>query len=353
MSAAPRTVNTYAAMEKSGELKPWQYTSRPLGDEDVEIKISHCGICGSDVHTLDSGWGPTVYPVVVGHEIVGEVTAAGPKVSNLAVGDRVGVGAQVWSCQNKDADKPCVDCADKMESYCDRAVLTYNAKYEDGALAYGGYADYVRVSSAFAFKIPENIPSDVAAPLLCAGATVFSPLKHQGVKAGDRVGVIGIGGLGHLAIQFIRAMGAVPVAFSRSANKRQQILDLGAAEFYNLSDPEDAKKAENSVHTLILTADAKGMPYNQYLGLLRKRGTLVMLGLPNDEIQFLPVFVVGRGIRVVGSLIGSIEDIEDMLKLASEKNVRPIIQKLPMAKVNEGITIMREGRARYRVVLEN
>ncbi|KUF98277.1 Acyl-CoA-binding domain-containing protein 4 [Phytophthora nicotianae] len=224
-----------------------------------------------------------------------------------------------------------------MESYCDRAVLTYNAKYEDGALAYGGYADYVRVSSAFAFKIPENIPSDVAAPLLCAGATVFSPLKHQNVKPGDRVGVIGVGGLGHLAIQFIRALGAVPVAFSRSANKRQQILDLGAAEFYNLSDPEDAKKAANSVNTLILTADAKGMPYNQYLGLLRKRGTLVMLGIPNDEIKFLPI----------------IEDIEDMLKVASEKNVRPIIQKLPMAKVNEGITIMREGRARYRVVLEN
>ncbi|KAG2849305.1 hypothetical protein JG687_00001675 [Phytophthora cactorum] len=305
MSAAPRLVNTYAAMEKSGELKPWQYTSRPLGDEDVEIKISHCGICGSDVHTLDSGWGPTVYPVVVGHEIVGEVTATGPK--------------------NKEADKPCVDCADKMESYCDRAVLTYNTKYEDGALAYGGYADYVRVSNAFAFKIPDNIPSDAAAPLLCAGATVFSPLKHENVKPGDRVGVIGVGGLGHLAIQFIRALGAVPVAFSRSANKRQQILDLGAAEFYNLSDPEDAKTAVNSVNMLILTADAKGMPYNQYLGLLRKRGTLVMLGLPNDEIKFLPMFVVGRGIRVVGSLIGSIEDIEDMLKLAAEKNVRPII----------------------------
>ncbi|RLN70138.1 hypothetical protein BBJ29_009388, partial [Phytophthora kernoviae] len=353
MFAAPRTVNTYAAYEKAGELKPWQYTTRHLGDEDVEIKISHCGICGSDIHTMDSGWGPTQYPVVVGHEIVGEVTAAGPKVTNMAVGDRVGVGAQVWACRNKDADKPCDDCADKVESYCNRAVLTYNAKYEDGENAYGGYADYVRVSSAFAFKIPENIPSDVAAPLLCAGATVFSPLKHENVKAGDRVGVIGIGGLGHLAIQFIRALGAVPVAFSRSANKRQQILDLGAAEFYNLSDPEDAKKAASSVHTLILTADAKDMPYNQYLGLLRKRGTLVMLGIPNDEIKFLPMFVVGRGIRVVGSLIGSIEDIEDMLKLASEKNVRPIIQKLPMAKVNEGITIMREGRARYRVVLEN
>ncbi|GMF55375.1 unnamed protein product [Phytophthora fragariaefolia] len=329
MATAPRQVNTYAAFEKSGELKPWQYTSRPLGDEDVEIKISHCGICGSDVHTLDSGWGPTQYPVVVGHEIVGEVTAAGPKVTNLVVGDRVGVGAQVWSCFNKDADKPCVDCADKVESYCDRAVLTYNAKYEDGALAYGGYADYVRVSSAFAFKIPENIPSDVAAPLLCAGATVFSPLKHENVKTGTV--------LVSLALAVLR----------------QQILDLGAEEFYNLSDPEDAEKAANSVRTLILTADAKGMPYNQYLGLLRKRGTLVMLGVPNDEIKFLPMFMVGRGIRLVGSLIGSIEDIEDMLKFASEKNVRPIIQKLPMSKVNEGITIMREGRARYRVVLEN
>ncbi|KAF1784734.1 NAD(P)-binding domain [Phytophthora cactorum] len=312
MSAAPRLVNTYAAMEKSGELKPWQYTSRPLGDEDVEIKISHCGICGSDVHTLDSGWGPTVYPVVVGHEIVGEVTATGPKVTNMALGDRVGVGAQVWSCQNKEADKPCVDCADKMESYCDRAVLTYNTKYEDGALAYGGYADYVR---------------------------------HENVKPGDRVGVIGVGGLGHLAIQFIRALGAVPVAFSRSANKRQQILDLGAAEFYNLSDPEDAKTAVNSVNMLILTADAKGMPYNQYLGLLRKRGTLVMLGCRMTRLSSCPCSWWAAASAWLAALSAALKTSRHAQTRSGEERSSDHLE-LPMAKVNEGITIMREGRAR-------
>ncbi|RLN06522.1 hypothetical protein BBJ28_00017068 [Nothophytophthora sp. Chile5] len=168
------------------------------------------------------------------------------------------------------------------------------------------------VSADHAFKIPDNIPSDVAAPLLCAGATVSTPLKQESVKAGDRVGVVGIGGLGHLAIQFINALGATPVAFSRSANKEKEILALGAAEFYNLSDPEDQKKAASSVDYLVLTADANNMPYNLYLSL----------------------------------------NIKDMLELASKENVRPIIQKLPMSKANEGLDMVREGRVRYRVVLE-
>ncbi|TYZ69203.1 hypothetical protein PybrP1_011405 [[Pythium] brassicae (nom. inval.)] len=353
MSAAPRTVNAYAAFEQSGEFKPWQYTSRALGAEDVEIKISHCGICGSDIHTLDSGWGPTAYPCVVGHEIVGEVTVTGEDVKHLAVGDRVGVGAQVWACLNKDKDAPCAECADGADPYCSRIVYTYNSQYADGAQAYGGYADFVRVSAHYAFKIPDNIPSDVAAPLLCAGATVFSPLKHNGVKAGDRVGVVGIGGLGHLAIQFIRAMGAVPVAFSRSANKEQETRDLGAEEFYNLSDAEHAKRAVRSVNVLLITADATNMPYNTYLSLLRPRGTCVMLGLPNDEVKFLPFFIVSDGKKLVGSKIGSIEDIKDMLALAAEKNVRPIIQKLPMRQLNDGIQLVRDGKVRYRVVLEN
>jgi alcohol dehydrogenase (NADP+) len=351
-ATALRTVHAFAATEPHGQFKQWTYVSRPLGPEDVEIKISHCGICGSDIHTLDSGWEPTAYPVVTGHEIVGEVTAAGPEAS-LAVGDRVGVGAQVWACLNKDKDAPCEQCAEGFDPHCPHKVFTYNSQYKDGEQAYGGYADYVRVSSNYAFKIPDNIPSDVAAPLLCAGVTVFSPLKHEGVKAGDRVGVIGIGGLGHLAIQFIRAMGAIPIAFSRSANKEQEVRALGAQEFFDLSNPEHQTKAVGSVNKLVLTADADNMPYNLYLSLLKPRGSLIMLGLPNDEVKFKPFYVVGMGARVVGSLIGSIEDIKDMLKLASEQNVRPIIQKLPMDKVNDGIAMVRSGKVRYRVVLEN
>ncbi|OWZ23977.1 Mannitol dehydrogenase [Phytophthora megakarya] len=353
MSSAPRIVNAYAAFDSTGECKPWQYQSRPLGDEDVEIKISHCGICGSDTHTIDGGWGAAPYPCVVGHEIIGEVTLAGPSVKNLAVGDRVGVGAQVWACLNRDPNDKCRDCADGEDAVCDHAVWTYNATYKDGAKSYGGYADYVRVDSNYAFKIPEAIPSDVAAPLLCAGATVFTPLKQEGVTAGDRVGVVGIGGLGHIAIQFIRALGATPVAFSRSANKEKEILSLGAEEFYNLSDPEEQKKAQASVDFLLLTADGDNMPYDLYMSLVRKRGTFIMVGVPNDQVKITPWLLVPRAMRVRGSIIGSIQDVKDMLEVAAKKNVRPIIQKLPMAKVNEGLGMIREGRVRYRVVLEN
>ncbi|ETM33636.1 hypothetical protein L914_19152, partial [Phytophthora nicotianae] len=273
--AAPRTVSAYAAFEPSGNIVPYQYESRPLGPEDVEIKISHCGICASDIHHLNSDRRPTMYPCVAGHEVIGEVTVAGLSVKNLAVGDRVGVGAHVWSCLNRDPKRPCEDCADGEVAYCEHTVIAFNAKYEDGAMAYGGFAEYVRVDSNFAFKIPDNIPSASAAPLLCAGVTVFTPLRRY-VKPGDHVGVIGIGGLGHLAIQFIRALGATPVAFSRSADKEEETRALGAEEFYNLSDPEDQKKAEKSVNVLLLTADAPNMPYNTYLTLVKKRGTFIM-----------------------------------------------------------------------------
>jgi alcohol dehydrogenase (NADP+) len=353
MSTAARTINAYAASANGQPVKPWQYVSRPLGVEDVEIKISHCGICGSDIHTLDGGWGPFNEPVVAGHEIVGEVTQVGPDVKGLKVGDRVGVGAQVWACLNKDPKTPCKPCAIGADAYCARNIWTYNMVYPDGSKSYGGYADYVRVLESYAFKIPDNIPSDVAAPLLCAGATVFTPFKEAGVKAGDRVGVIGIGGLGHLGIQFAKAMGATVVAFSRSANKEAEVRALGADEFVNYSDAEQAKAAAGSVDKLLLTADANGMPYDLFLSFLAFRGTLIMVGLPNDKVNFHAFSVVAKGAKFTGSAIGSIADIKDMLKLASEKNVRPVIQKLPMSEVNKGIEMVRNGSVRYRVVLEN
>jgi alcohol dehydrogenase (NADP+) len=352
-SAAPRTVNAYACLGKGEQLKPWQYESRPLGAEDVEIKISHCGICGSDVHQLDNGWGNTEYPCVVGHEIVGEVTLVGSDVTEFKVGDRVGVGAQAWACLNKDPNSPCKPCASGSDAYCPRMMWTYNSHYADGATSRGGYADFVRVLSAYTFKIPENIPSDVAAPLMCAGTTVFTPFKEAGVKPGDRVGVIGIGGLGHLGLQFAKAMGATVVAFSRSANKEAEVRALGADEFVNYGDAEQAKKAAGSVDVLLLTADANAMPYSLFLSFLAFRGTLIMVGIPNDEVKFRPFGLVGKGAKFLGSSIGSIADIKDMLKLASEKNVRPVIQKLPMSEVNKGLDMVRDGSVRYRVVLEN
>ncbi|KAL3656837.1 hypothetical protein V7S43_018294 [Phytophthora oleae] len=257
----------------------------------VRVRGSVIGICGSDVHTLDSGWGPAKYPVVTGHEIGGKVTAAGSDVKHLTA-----------------SASPCDECADGFDPYCKNVIMTYKSLYKDGSKSYGGYADFVRVASDYVFKIPENIPSDEAAPLLCAGVTVFAPLRPEGVKPGDHVGVIGIG---HLAIQFIRAMGGIPVAFSRSANKEQEVRALGAQDFYNLSDPKDAKGAVRSVKTVVLTADANNMPYDTYLNLLRPRGTFIMVGLPNDKLICSPGSFVRGGKRLVGSKIGSPQDVKE------------------------------------------
>ena len=335
-------------MEMGLHVQPWTYQARALGDEDVEIQISHCGICGSDLHTMGGGWGDASYPVVAGHEIIGVVTAAGEGVKHLAVGDRVGVGAQVFAC----LQDTCEECSAGQDSYCQKIVYTYDSQYADGSEAYGGYADYVRVSSHYAFKIPESIPSELAAPLLCAGTTVFTPLKYN-IKAGDRVGVVGIGGLGHLALQFVKALGATAVAFSHSPSKEEEAKRLGASEFVNVSDPAAATRAEKSVAVLLVTANADNLPYDTYLSFVRPRGTFIMVGLPNDKIAFSPSKLIGPGISFVGSKIGSIKDIKEMLELAAEKNVHPIIQRLPMSQVNEGIQMVHSGKARYRVVLEN
>jgi len=270
----------------------------------------------------------------------------------MAVGDRVGVGAMIWACQNKDPSHPCEECASGFDQYCNSSIITYDSTYPDGSRTYGGYADYVRVPSEYAFKLPEALASDLAAPLLCAGVTVFTPLRKH-VKSGDRVGVVGIGGLGHLAIQFIRALGGLPVAISRSSSKEAEVRELGAVELVDLSNPEQALKAQASLQTLILTADANDMPYNTYLSLVKKRGTFIAVGVPNDEFKFNPMPLVAKAINMVGSLIGSQQDVEEMLELAAKTGVRAVIEKLPMSRVNEGIERVRSGKVRFRVVLEN
>jgi alcohol dehydrogenase (NADP+) len=344
-----RTIKAYAATKSGLEVEPFEYVSRPLGAEDVEIAISHCGICGSDLHTISGGWGGANFPVVPGHEIVGTITATGSSVTSHKVGDRVGVGAMVFSCQHKDT---CKQCASEKDSYCPQRVMTYGSKYADGEKAYGGYAEFVRVSSHYAFKIPEAIPSDVAAPLLCAGVTVYVPL-HKYVKPGDRVGVVGIGGLGHLGLQFAKALGGTPVAFSQSPNKEQAARELGAEDFVVCSDPEAVAKAKRSVDVLLVTADAENQPWDTYIRFIAVGGTLILVGLPNDKIQFSPHSLIGGNVTIVGSLIGGIKDTVDMLKLAAEKGVRPVIQKLHMSDANEGIAMVDQGKVRYRVVLQN
>ncbi|TMW64414.1 hypothetical protein Poli38472_013036 [Pythium oligandrum] len=346
----PRTVRALAAMKAGLTVEPWEYTAFPLETMDVEIAISHCGICGSDLHNITEGWGTGLgansFPMVPGHEVVGTVTAVGSSVTDLKLGDRVGVGAIAGSCFE------CDECTQGRDSYCVKSVFTYNGRRLDGAPTYGGYAEYMRLDSRYAFKIPDALPSDAAAPLLCAGLTVYAPLREH-VKPGMRVGVVGIGGLGHLALQFIRALGADPVAFSQSPNKEEQARELGAVDFVNFSDADAAAKARRSVDVLIVTADAKKQPYNTYISFIRSRGTFLLVGAPEDDIVFNPFTLLVSNVTVVGSLTGSIQDTKGMLALAAEKNVRAVVQKLPMKEANKGIQMVKEGRARYRVVLEN
>ncbi|CAG7928075.1 unnamed protein product [Penicillium olsonii] len=330
------------------EPKPWEET-------DVDIKISHCGICGSDLHTLRSGWGPSNYPCCVGHELVGTAVRVGSKATgDIKVGDRVGVGAQSAACQNFDGN--CKACAGGLEQHCTRMVGTYNGTYANGGKSYGGYATYNRAPSHFVIKIPDAISSADAAPMLCGGITTYSPLRQNGCGPGKTVGIVGVGGLGHFGILFAKALGADRVvAISRKSDKKEDALKLGADDFIATGEDEDwATKHAASLDLIISTASSSKMPIVQYCGLLRVRGTFIQLGAPEDGALEIPAFaLIVKGMKLGGSLIGSPDEIREMLALAAEKGIKPWIQERPMKDANQAILDMDKGDARYRYVLTN
>ncbi|KAH6661833.1 putative zinc-binding alcohol dehydrogenase [Halenospora varia] len=333
---------------KEFEPKKWEET-------DVDIKITHCGICGSDMHTLRSGWGPTPYPCCVGHEIVGTAVRVGSKVEGIRVGDRVGVGAQCDSCQGRNG--PCEECASGMENYCgNHFVSTYGNAHLNGDISQGGYALYNRSPSHFIVKIPDGIPSAEAAPMLCAGITTYSPLKHNGCGPGKRVGVVGLGGLGHFAVLWAKALGADKVvAISRKASKKTDALSLGADEYIATDDdPKWAQRNSRSLDIIISTVSSSKMPIGDYLSLLRKDGVLCQVGNPEDGVLQVPApALIMRRIKLEGSLIGSPSEIREMLQLASDKKVKPRIEVRSMKDANQAIVDMDNGKARYRYVLVN
>ncbi|KAI8865420.1 GroES-like protein, partial [Ramicandelaber brevisporus] len=276
-------INAYAALEKGGKVVPWSYEPRPLDATDVEIKISHCGVCAGDVHAIrgswDSiGWPAQKFPVVPGHEIVGTISKVGSGVTKVKLGDRVGMGCLSWACLE------CNACHSGVEQRCKRAVFTYMGSYEDGAIAQGGYAEAVRVSEEFVFQIPERLASEHAAPLLCAGVTTYSPLVNHGAGPGKTVGVVGIGGLGHLAIQFANKLGAQVVAFSSSENKRDECLRLGAHKFVNTSDPDQLRSVNGTVDIMLVTANASNMPWDGYLWSMAVGGKVVTVSVPEGHL---------------------------------------------------------------------
>ncbi|KAJ2083421.1 hypothetical protein H4R24_000800 [Coemansia sp. RSA 988] len=297
-------IHGWAAMKPGIEVEPWSYKPRALGPNDVEVEIQYSGICGSDLHTIKDEWQGTSYPAIVGHEIVGRVITKGEKVTKFAEGDIV-----------------------------------------------GGYASAVRVDANYVFKIPPSIDPALAAPLFCAATTVAAPMLRKGVKKGDRVGVIGIGGLGHLAIQYARALGAEVYAFSHSPNKKQQCLELGASKFVLTSDKEEVKKAHHKLDYLLVTSNSKANQYNEFISWMRYQGVVVILALPEGHMQFSPFEFVLNEVGITGSLIGGHRIIDKVLELAVEHNIRPVIEKYPIDRVNEALKHMEDGKARYRIVL--
>ncbi|KAJ3096320.1 hypothetical protein HDU97_006021 [Phlyctochytrium planicorne] len=346
-----------AAYSKDEPLRAFEYVPRPLGDEgmvpvnaDVTIKIECCGICGSDIHTIDSGWGPSMYPCIVGHEIIGRVVELGPK-AKLKIGDRVGVGAMCWACLRDD----CELCSNGKDNICPRGVSTYNSRYADGKQAQGGYADFVRVRSQFAVKIPDALPSNVAAPLLCAGVTVFSPLKRFGAGPGKRVGVAGIGGLGHLAVQFASKMGAETVAISTSTSKAEDAKALGAKHFHvlNSKGPNGKPIRPPPLDLLIVTAvDRKTGNLDPLLRTLKPDGILVLVDVPEKPIVMRPGGLVVGQKGIFGSSIGPLADLRECLEFAAKNDVKPWIEVMPLANANEAVDKVRKGNVRFRVVLK-
>ncbi|KAG0316783.1 hypothetical protein BG000_004746 [Podila horticola] len=337
-----------------GVLQKWSYHPRPLTDDDIEIEITNCGICGSDIHFSTEGWGPLSRPSIPGHEIVGTVVARGAK-NKHQIGDRVGVGCIVSSCRDPAPPAGCVQCQKGLDHMCENVTITFNAPYKDGrgGISEGGFADRMRVYSDYAFKIPSVITSAEAASFFCAGITTYTPLKRYKAGPGVRVGVIGIGGLGHIALQWARAMNCKEVvAVSGRDNKRDEAFQLGATKFINTSDPEQLKSALKSLDLCLCTNASKNNNWNDYLSLMAPLGQLVLLALPEEPITFAGSTMVNRDVAMVGCHLGTKADIEEMLEFAAKHGIRPWVEERGVGEINAACEDVHAGKPRYRIVLD-
>jgi len=327
----------YAAARPGGELAPFAYDPGPLGRHDVEIEVEHCGICHSDLSMIDNAWGISAFPLVPGHEVVGEVAAAGPGVSHLRVGQRVGLGWHAGYCMT------CPTCLSGDHNMCPDARGTIVHRH-------GGFADRVRAQAASVVPLPPGLDAASAGPLFCGGITVFNPLVQFGVRPTDRAGVIGIGGLGHLAVQFLRAWGCEVTAFTSSPAKKDEALALGARQTIDSRDPEALKAAAGTFDLIISTVNVK-LDWNAYVQALKPRGRLHLVGATLDPLD-LALFPLLMGQRSVSaSPVGSPAVIARMLDFAARQGIRPVVETFPMERVNDALAHLQSGRARYRVVL--
>jgi alcohol/geraniol dehydrogenase (NADP+) len=332
-------INGYAVHAAGAELLPFKYDSGELKPGDVEVSITHCGVCHSDASLIDNDWGMSQYPFIPGHEVIGIIAAVGSEVQGFAVGDRVGVGWQADSCGR------CEWCRKGEENLCPQAQPTCVQRH-------GGYAESVRVNARFAVKIPAALESDSAAPLLCAGITVYSPLRSLGINPSSRVGVIGIGGLGHLAIQFARVFGAEVTAFSSSANKEEEALKLGAHHFVNSRESKAVNGLAGSLDLIVSTVNAD-QDWGGYVNTLRPHGTLCFVGVAPKPISLPPFPLISAMRCVCGSNTGSPSQIAEMLGVAARHGVKATVERFKMSEANQAVKRVRKSQVRYRAVLSN
>ena len=331
-------IQAYAAHERGGQLKPFEYDPGVLGEEDVEINVEYCGVCHSDLSMLENEWEMSEYPLVPGHEVVGTVGAVGNGVESLSVGQKVGLGWFSRSCLN------CEWCIGGNQNLCPTAEGTIVGRH-------GGFANKVRAHHRWVTPLPSNINLETAGPLFCCGITVFNPIIQCGVKPTERVGVIGIGGLGHLAIQFLHAWGCEVTAFSSSPEKETEARQLGADHFINSRESNALESVENSFDFIISTVNAD-LDWNGYVNALRPKGRLHFVGVtPNPlSIQIFPLLVGQKSIS--SSPLGSPTTIAHMLDFATRHHIEPMIETFPLDKVNEALTKLKTGQPRYRLVLK-
>ncbi len=336
----------YAAQYESAPLTPWQIERRDPGPEDVLIDILYCGVCHTDIHFVRGEWGSSIFPMVPGHEIVGRVSRVGSRVDRFAVGDAVGVGVFVDSCRH------CSACESGEEQYClNGATFTYNSELKDGrGVTYGGYSKQITTDQNYVVRIPESLPLDAAAPLLCAGITTYSPLRHFGVEPGMKVGVVGLGGLGHMGVKFARALGAHVTVISHTESKRDGAKALGADDFLATTDHASFEDNAGRFDFLLDTVSADHN-LSDYLGLLRLDGRMVLVGLPGD----LPVAafaLVGKRLSLSGSMIGGIRETQEMLDFCGEHGIVSDIELIPISAIDEAYERMMRSDVKYRFVID-
>ncbi|MFE6970923.1 NAD(P)-dependent alcohol dehydrogenase [Isoptericola sp. NPDC057653] len=341
-----RTVNAYAAPSATEPLVPTTIERRDVGPKDVLIAIRYAGICHSDIHTVRGDWGPIAYPQVVGHEIVGEVVEVGPAVTRHAVGDRVGVGCMVNSCRE------CENCRAGLENYClNGNTGTYASTDRDGTITHGGYSTHVVVDEHFVLRVPDAIDYAAAAPLLCAGITTYSPLAHWNAGPGKHVAVVGMGGLGHMAVKIAAAMGAEVTVLSRTLSKKDDGLAFGATGYYATEDDATFEALKNRFDLIVNTVSAP-LDLNQYLRLLRLDGTMVNVGAPPEPLPVQVFSLFNNRRSFAGSSIGSIAETQEMLDFCAEHGIAPETELIGADQINDAYERVLSSDVRYRFVID-